>query len=134
MSVKQPEEGTISALPKRIKPPGALPGTIMVYPDAPPSVISIVAFGPDGFVEEQVEGAYRIAEYLNEWPVVWINVDGLGDKDVIQQLGTMFELHRLALEDVVSVHQRPKIEQYDNQLFFVARMVYQSDQVETEQL
>lgn len=119
---------------RRRTPPGAVPGTITVDPEAPKPVIAIMAYGPDGLVEQHIESPHEIAAYLQEWPVVWINVDGLGDKEVIQQLGTLFELHRLALEDVVNVHQRPKIEEYDDQLFFVARMVYQNEGIETEQL
>ncbi len=119
---------------RRRTAPGESPGTIVVDPDAPAPAITVLSYGPKGFVEEQVEGPYCIPEFLQKWPITWINVDGLGDKVVLQQLGTMFELHRLALEDVVNVHQRPKVEQYDEQLFFVARMVYQSEGIETEQL
>ncbi|NUM53558.1 MAG: magnesium/cobalt transporter CorA [Candidatus Hydrogenedentes bacterium] len=111
-----------------------MPGTIEIDPDAPKSRISVMAFGPEGLVEQQLGAPYEVAAFIQQWPVVWINVDGLGDKDVIQQLGTMFELHRLALEDVVNVHQRPKVEEYDEHVFFVARMVYQNETIETEQL
>jgi magnesium transporter len=115
-------------------PPGALPGTIVVDPDSPMPTITVFGYGPAGYAEERVEGPQDIPKLVNAWPMVWINVDGLGDRDVLQQLGTMFELHRLALEDVVSVHQRPKVEQYGDQLFFVARMVYRSEDIITEQV
>jgi magnesium transporter len=54
--------------------------------------------------------------------VVWVDVAGLGDATVIEAIGNLFGLHRLALEDVVNVHQRAKVEPYDTNLFFVARM------------
>lgn len=119
---------------RRRTPPGTAPGTITVDPEAPKPVVRVLAYGPEGMVERTIDAPHEIAQLLLEWPVVWINVDGLGDKDIIQQLGTMFELHRLALEDVVNVHQRPKVEEYDEHLFFVARMVYQNTTIETEQL
>jgi magnesium transporter len=119
---------------RRRTPPGATPGTIEIDPAAPVPVITVMAFGPDGFVEERVEGPHCLPAFLQRWPVTWINVEGLGDKVVLQQLATMFELHRLALEDVVNVHQRPKVDQYPEHLFFVARMVYQNELIETEQL
>lgn len=118
----------------RRTPPGALPGSLVVDPKAPEPQITVFAFGPNGYVEERIEEPHEIPAFMDKWPSVWINVDGLGDRDVLQQLGTMFELHRLALEDVVNVHQRPKVEQYDEQLFFVARMVYRTEEVVTEQL
>lgn len=115
-------------------PPGALPGTLVVDPDAPMPTITVFGYGPTGYVEQQVEGPQDIPKFVEEWPMIWVNVDGLGDRDVLQQLGTMFELHRLALEDVVGVHQRPKVDQYGEQLFFVARMVYRTDEIVTEQI
>ena len=129
----QIDESEVPTIRRRTAP-GAVPGTITVDPDAPKSCISVMAFGPEGLVEQQIDAPYEAAAFIQQWPVVWINVDGLGDKDVIQQFGTMFELHRLALEDVVNVHQRPKVEEYDEQIFFVGRMVYQNAGVETEQL
>ncbi|MDZ4859610.1 MAG: magnesium/cobalt transporter CorA [Candidatus Hydrogenedentes bacterium] len=119
---------------RRRMPPGTLPGTISIDPDAPKPLITVMAFGPAGMVEKQIVEPHEVAALIQDWPVVWVNIDGLGDKDVIQQFGTMFELHRLALEDVVNVHQRPKVEDYDDSLFFVARMVYQNQSIETEQL
>lgn len=133
-AVKTSEETHTPSTQLRRTPPGALPGSLVVDPKAPEPRLTVIAYGPDGYVEEHIEGPHKIPAYMDQWPMVWINVDGLGDRDVLQQLGTMFELHRLAMEDVVNVHQRPKVEQYDDQLFFVARMVYQDEEVITEQL
>ena len=129
----QLDEGEVPTIRRRT-PPGAAPGTITIDPEAPKSALSVMAFGPEGLVEQRIGEPHEAAPFIQQWPVVWINVDGLGDKDVIQQFGTMFELHRLALEDVVNVHQRPKVEEYDDHLFFVGRMMYQNDGIETEQL
>src|SRR6185436_12225949 len=63
-----------------------------------------------------------------------INVDGLGNADILQQLGDLFQLHRLALEDVVNVHQRAKVEQFGEELFVVARMVTLNNRLDTEQV
>jgi magnesium transporter len=65
---------------------------------------------------------------------VWVNVDGLGDAEVIRQLGRIFDLHHLALEDVVNVHQRAKVEQYNNHFYVVARMTEMHERLETDQL
>ncbi len=68
-------------------------------------------------------------------PVLWINVDGLGDSHVVSELGRIFGLHKLALEDVVSSHQRPKVDIYDEHLFISLQMLYRHEgRVETEQL
>jgi magnesium transporter len=71
---------------------------------------------------------------LARWPVTWINVDGLGDVDLISRLAEMLGLHRLAIEDAVNTQQRAKVEQYRNHLFLVAHMASANQTLETEQL
>jgi magnesium transporter len=66
--------------------------------------------------------------------MLWVDVDGLGDADTVRSLGEIFNLHPLALEDVLHVFQRPKLEQYGEHYFLVARMASLNDHLETEQL
>ncbi|MBU1910346.1 MAG: magnesium and cobalt transport protein CorA, partial [Verrucomicrobia bacterium] len=115
-------------------PPGAPPGTLIVDPHAPKPVITVIAYGPDGFTEEHPPSLEALSAYLERWPVTWINVDGLGDADVLKALGEMFHIHPLALEDVINVHQRSKVEPYKDNLFVVARMVELKADVLTEQV
>jgi magnesium transporter len=65
-----------------------------------------------------------------EWSEVrWINVDGLGDPDVIRAFAEKYDLHPLAIEDVLHIPQRPKIETYPargeihGRVFVVTRMI-----------
>ncbi|MBI1291033.1 magnesium/cobalt transporter CorA [bacterium] len=67
--------------------------------------------------------------------VLWVHVDGFGDQALIEQLRDAFHLHRLAVEDVVSLHQRPKAEDYDRHLYIVIQIPYITEgQLRTEQL
>ena len=52
-----------------------------------------------------------------------VHVRGLGHENILHQIGKVFDLHPLVLEDVVNVPERPKIEDYDNQLLIISRMV-----------
>jgi magnesium transporter len=103
-------------------PPGAAPGTIVSDPEAPAPQIRIIACGPDDLVEQTIDDPRAIADYLEQWPLTWVNVDGLGDANVIQIIGEVFGLHHLALEDVANGNQRPKLEDYPEGIFVVARM------------
>jgi magnesium transporter len=103
-------------------------------PEAPPPVIRILAYGPGDMVEQEIGEPQRVRDFLDKWPVLWVDVEGLGDAETIRTLGELFGLHRLALEDVINVHQRPKIEQYGNYCFVVTRMVRLGEHLETEQL
>ena len=114
--------------------PGTPPGTVTVDPDAPPSTLHILAYGRDDYVEKDLTQVSEIREFLGHYPVVWVNVDGLGNLAVLMQLATLFDLHPLAMEDVVNVHQRAKVEPFGNRTFLVARMVRLGESLEPEQI
>lgn len=71
---------------------------------------------------------------VDDQSVLWIDVVGLADAESIQSIGTRFGLHHLALEDVVNVHQRPKVEDYEDHLYIVLRMATSGTPSDTEQV
>lgn len=122
---------------KRFRRPameGIPPGSILIDPNALKPNIHLMAFSPEAFAESAITQVRDIAPYLGKWPVVWVNVTGLGDEEVIRQIGDIFHLHRLALEDVVNLYQRPKVELYGDHLFITSRMISKQIAFETEQL
>ncbi len=101
----------------------AAPGTLVADPVAPRPVVQVFAYGPQGY-EEVPEGRLdAIAALRERFPVVWVNVDGLGDAAIVARLGELFGLHPLALEDVLNTHQRAKLEEYEEHVFLVLRML-----------
>ncbi|MDB5491031.1 MAG: corA [Micavibrio sp.] len=107
--------------------PGTPPGTLTADHDASPTNIQIMAYGPDSFTEAVLTSVDEIRDYLGKWPNLWINVDGLSNVPAISAIGQMFNLHPLALEDTLNLHQRPKMEDYGDHLFAVCQMVNNSD-------
>lgn len=93
-----------------------------------------MAYGPDSLVEVDVLSVAEIRRYLDEYPVTWVNVDGLGDASTIQQIGDLFGIHPLALEDVFNIRHRPKMEEYDDKIFVTTRMAMLREQFEYEQI
>src|SRR4030095_9060905 len=63
---------------------GVPPGTLSVPPGAQPTAITLFAYNVDRCIEQPIERVEEIREFLGKYPVVWINVDGLGDLNVIQ--------------------------------------------------
>lgn len=63
---------------------------------------------------------------------IWINIDGLGDLEIIKQIGDAFSIHPLVLEDISNPTQRPKAEHYDNYSFLVLRAYTAKSQNEIE--
>ena len=55
--------------------------------------------------------------------VTWLNIYGLHDTEFIKQIGKAFDLHPLTLEDILNTGQRPKMEEYDDYLFIVLKML-----------
>lgn len=118
---------------RRRTPPGTAPGTITIDPSAPRPLVEVLAYNHDQFFEQRLEDLDKLPEILQQWPVVWINVAGLGDATTLSRMGEIFGLHQLALEDVANSHQRAKLEDYQDHLFLVARAVHLRDHLETEQ-
>lgn len=54
----------------------------------------------------------------------WINIDGLSNTSEIEKVGKYYELHPLIIEDIVNTNQRPKIDEYGDYFFIVAKMLH----------
>jgi magnesium transporter len=111
-----------------------MPGTLEAPPGAPPPAIHIIKYNEREITEADVQDVGRVREYLSDSAVTWVNVAGSGDVGTLQTLSEIFGLHGLALEDVVNVHQRAKVDEYGDHLFIVLRMVSLREQLESEQL
>ena len=118
---------------RRRAPPGTAPGTLIGEPGASPPKIQLIAYGPERIEEREIPKLDELRQ-LGDYPVAWVNVDGLGHVETIARLGEIFSLHPLALEDAVNVHQRPKVDIYPAHLFIVVRMLRLTDRLETEQV
>lgn len=59
----------------------------------------------------------------NDTSIIWIDVDGLMDEQMLRSMGRRFDLHTLLLEDVLNTDHRPKVEEYQDTLFIVAKML-----------
>ena len=102
--------------------PGTAPGTLSFDPEAPRPSIHLIAYTPEDLLEREIENPEEIRQELGKWPVVWVNVEGIGHAEVLSQIAAIFDLHMLAMEDVVHVGQRAKVEPYEAELFIVAHM------------
>ncbi|MBM3491110.1 MAG: hypothetical protein FJX68_11795 [Alphaproteobacteria bacterium] len=99
----------------------APPGTLVPDPQALPTRLRVIAYGPENLIEKECREVSELAHLVGQWPVVWINVDGLGNHELMRELGEVFGLHSLSLEDIVNLNQRPKIEEFEDYVFIVTR-------------
>jgi magnesium transporter len=103
--------------------PGSIPGTLSIETDAHPPVLFLIDYNNDEATRVKLETPEEATPYLDTNSVSWVDVQGLGSEAVLRRLGTVFGLHPLVLEDVVNVPQRPKVEEFDEQLLLISRMI-----------
>lgn len=79
-----------------------------------PAHITCIDYSPTNFQDHEIENLEEfLSQHRPDWSAVrWINVDGLSDLAAIHALATKYNLHPLAIEDVLHKSQRPKLESY----------------------
>ncbi len=115
--------------------PGAQPHEMAIRADAPAPRIEWLRFTRESLEERSVEDVSDLRPALGSGTVDWINVQGFGDEDQLRALATVFDIHPLALADIVNVPQRAKVDSYGEQQLIVLRMARSVDQeIELQQL
>jgi magnesium transporter len=99
------------------------PGTIIVDENAEQPIIFLIDYNQTDLIQKQISYPEECLNYLDTESVSWVDVQGLGSKDILHRLGQTFDLHPLILEDIVNMVERPKIEDYEEQLVIIAYMV-----------
>ncbi len=103
--------------------PGSIPGTLHIAADASLPQIELIDYEDTNYIHEQIALPEDLIPYLDSESVSWVDVKGLGSEDILQRIGTIFALHPLVLEDIVNVPQRPKVQDYEDQVVIITQMV-----------
>jgi magnesium transporter len=73
--------------------------------------------------EKQLKRIEESFAYKDTPTVSWINIDGLHDVELIEKIGTHFNIHPLTQEDIVNTGQRPKVEDFEEYIYLVFKML-----------
>lgn len=106
---------------KRGMPPGSLIFTGIQK--MPAMKITSFDYNDKSFYEREIKNVEELRHYKENGHVSWINISGLHDVDKLAQVGEIFEIHPLILEDILNVNHLPKLEDYDKYLFLVSKMI-----------
>jgi len=111
---------------KRLGEVGDMPGTIRIADDALKPKITVFSYNEQ---EVQCAEGQDLAVILKQFEKCdnhthWIKINGLGDMQLIEEIGTHLNVDMLVLEDISSNHQRPKFEEYDEYVFAVSRIIF----------
>jgi len=112
-------ESLSSASKKAGLPPGSLVhvGEVMETEVC----ITIVDYNKEVIEEQTVESVEQILQCREKDTVTWVNIEGLGNVELIGAIGEAFNIHPLVLEDILNTHQRPKLEEYDDYSYCVLK-------------
>ncbi|MBU1232280.1 MAG: magnesium/cobalt transporter CorA [Proteobacteria bacterium] len=99
--------------------------------------IRILDYDQEHLNEQYLQDIKDGIPYKDSPTVTWLNIYGLHDTEFIKSIGKAFGLHALVLEDISNTGQRPKMEEYDDYIFFVLKMMRYDEEegkIHSEQL
>ncbi len=112
--------------PKRSGKIGDQPGVVKIAPDAVKPIINIYSYNEKELVTDKGTDIKVILDQLKKCRDHdhWIQIKGLGDAALLEDIGEHLKINPLVLEDIANVHQRPKFDEYDGYLFGVSRLIH----------
>jgi len=109
----------------RARKTGLPPGTLVHIGDrmVEHANLSLIDYTPDSLVIKPLSSAAEAVAVKDTPSVSWINITGLHDTALLEEIGRGFEIHPLVLEDIGNTDQRPKLDLGERHLFIVAKML-----------
>jgi len=121
--MKKKEKGNTKKNKRSI---GLVPGTL-IYTGGKKqnkTTIDFYKYNKSFYKKEKTEDISKVLSSLDKNHVNWINVNGIHKVDIIDKIGEYFSLHTLLLEDILTIDQLPKLEEYDECLFITLKMLF----------
>jgi len=115
-----------SHVKKRSKKAGLEPGSLIHIGKAyvEKSKITLMRYDEASLVEKEINSVAELSKEKDQPGILWINVDGLQDVQLLGEVGVLFGLHPLILEDILNTDQRPKMEDFADYLYVVLKNFY----------
>ena len=113
---------------------GISPGSIQLYEGALKPEITVYSYSKMEYHTQTIKNIKELEKHLDLYPDLnrWIDIRGIGDTDLLEYLEKKFSINKLVSEDIADCRQRPKVDEYDDYIFAVSRMLYVDKQQEIE--
>ena len=120
----------IRSEPKQI---GLPPGTLVYTGDKEkePVKIKLINYSQDEFVEKEIHQIEEVFPCKDSEEISWINIDGIHNLEIMEKMQNHFNIHPLAMEDILHITQRPKMEEYGDYVFIVLRMLFYNESLKS---
>jgi magnesium transporter len=107
----------------RSKKVGLPPGTLMPMGvvKTKQATTTLISYDSEQITEKSASSLAGLELRLPQQGTLWLNIHGLHDAALMAEIGRVFSLHPLVLEDILNTDQRPKLDSYDDYLFVVTR-------------
>ncbi|HVW94742.1 MAG TPA: magnesium/cobalt transporter CorA [Mucilaginibacter sp.] len=111
---------------------GERPGVVVIPDDAVAPIISVFSYNANELVSSEGKDIKVVFDQFKRCTdhTHWIQVRGLGDAALIEEVGSILNINPLVLEDIANIHQRPKFDEYEDYVFAVSRMISFSKDLE----
>ncbi len=117
------------ATKKRSAKAGLPPGALVHIGEkhAEKAKITLCEYGESHFHQQEIVTLDGLLPPPDGADVVWIHIDGLQNIRLLEQMGTVFGLHPLILEDILNTDQRPKSEDHGDYLYIVLKFFHEAE-------
>lgn len=113
-------------LKSRQKKTGLPPGSLVYLAEEKYEGLKItcVSYNKTSFSEQQLQTADQaIEEALSPGNITWIDIEGLSNISLMEEIGRAFKISGLWLEDVLNTDHRPKVDELSDQMFIITKAV-----------
>lgn len=120
-------------LKSREESDGKSPGSLIFIGDQKmdSAKVRLIDYDSVSLTEKELKDIHSESHLKNTPTVTWLNISGLHDLEMIQNIGKVFDLHPLVLEDLLNTGQRPKVEEFEGYIFIVLKMVHFDKETQT---
>lgn len=108
----------------KLPEPGSSPGQIYIDEQAVKPIITLHSLNAVKYEVEKLDNLNNIKTIIaDKNTTFWIDIKGFGAVEMFETLGLDLNINKLVLEDITRTYQRPKIEEYEDYVFAVSRML-----------
>lgn len=129
MGIKQIKKKKKYILPKA----GSSPGLIYIDENSLQPKITIHRFNQGGYEAKKADHINNILQITaDKTCTYWIEIHGFSSMELFETLNRDLRINKLVLEDITRTYQRPKLEEYENYVFAISRMLFLDEEKSLE--
>ncbi|MDP5020086.1 MAG: magnesium/cobalt transporter CorA, partial [Opitutales bacterium] len=102
--------------------PGQLPAA-SPFESTVPTKFRVISYDESSCKVEEFSDLDSVGRYAGKQGMVWIQVLGITDPQIVHIVGAFFDIPMLAQEDILTATSRPKFEEHGEKLLAIARAV-----------